>query len=203
MGLMDTARAVLSSPSIYSLWDRLANGHASKVKLVDEYIQPGFGERILDIGCGPGDIVPYLRDVTYVGIDASQAYIDTARKRFGDRATFNCEPVGSTLEEYRAFDIVTAIGVVHHLDDRDALALFELAFASLKPGGRLITYDGCFVEDQSFLARWFISQDRGQYVRNVEAYVKIAKQVFTDIRVGIRHDMMRIPYTRLILECRK
>ena len=98
---------------------------------------------------------------------------------------------------------MTAIGVLHHLDDADAVRLFELASAALKPGGRLITYDGCFVKDQSSLAKWFISRDRGQYVRDADGYVSLASQVFTHVRVSIRHDMMRIPYTRIILECQK
>ena len=42
--------------------------------------------RILDVGCGTGQLLHYLdRDVTYLGIDISPTAIETARANFGDR----------------------------------------------------------------------------------------------------------------------
>jgi cyclopropane fatty-acyl-phospholipid synthase-like methyltransferase len=140
--------------------------------------------------------------VKYVGFDASQEYIKAAQTRYGVRATFICEQVSTTtLKEPSSFDIVLAIGILHHLDDAEALQLFHLAQAALKPGGRLITFDGVFVEKQSPFARYIISRDRGQNVRTKEGYLAIASQVFSNIAVTIRHDLLRIPYTHLILEC--
>lgn len=40
------------------------------------------------------------------------------------------------------FDIVLVVGVLHHLDDTEALQLCQLAQAGLKSGGTLITLDG-------------------------------------------------------------
>jgi cyclopropane fatty-acyl-phospholipid synthase-like methyltransferase len=169
-------------------------------------VRPKFGDRILDIGCGPGDTLPYLPDVNYVGFDASQEYIKAAQMRYGnDRfacATFICQQVSTTtLKDSSCFDIVLAIGILHHLDDAEALQLFRLAQTALKPGGRLITFDGVFVEKQSPFARYIISRDRGQNVRTREGYLAIASQVFSQITVSIRHDLLRIPYTHIILEC--
>lgn len=195
-------RSVLSIPAIYSLFKLLIGGSSGRTRLVREYVRPTFGDRILDIGCGPGDILPYLPDVKYVGFDASQEYIKAAQTRYGVRATFICEQVSTTtLKEPSSFDIVLAIGILHHLDDAEALQLFHLAQAALKPGGRLITFDGVFIEKQSPFARYIISRDRGQNVRTQENYLAIASQVFSTITVSIRHDLLRIPYTHLILEC--
>lgn len=195
-------RSVLSIPAIYSLFKLIIGGSSSRTTLVREYVRPKCGDRILDIGCGPGDILPYLPDVKYVGFDTSQEYIKAAQTRYGVRATFICEQVSTTtLKEPSSFDIVLAIGILHHLDDAEALQLFHLAQAALKPGGRLITFDGVFVEKQSPFARYIISRDRGQNVRTKEGYLAIASQVFSNIAVTIRHDLLRIPYTHLILEC--
>ncbi|MGA7936740.1 MAG: class I SAM-dependent methyltransferase [Kovacikia sp.] len=196
-------RSVLSIPDIYSLFGQMIGGASGRKIFVREYIRPKRGDRMLDIGCGPGDIVPYLTEsVEYLGFDASQEYIESARKRFGDRATFICEPVSTkTLEQQSYFDIVLAVGILHHLDDAEALQLFHLAKAALKPGGRLITLDGVYIDKQSFCARYIISKDRGQNVRTKAEYLAIATQVFSEITVSIRHDMLRIPYTHLILEC--
>jgi SAM-dependent methyltransferase len=202
-GILESTRSILAIPAVYRLWNLIARGVA-ETKFVQEYVRPKPGDRVLDIGCGPGDIVPYLADVDYVGFDESESYIRTARAKYSDRATFICEQVRShTLKEQASFDIALAVGVLHHLDDNEALKLFELAWAALKPGGRLVSYDGCFVPDQSYLARFFISRDRGQHVRTREEYVKLALKVFAQVDVSIRHDIMRIPYTIIILDCKR
>jgi cyclopropane fatty-acyl-phospholipid synthase-like methyltransferase len=159
------------------------------------------GARILEIGCGPGTIVGFLPHVEYLGFDLSSKYIATARKRF-PQAQFVCERVSRfSLANQRSFDAVLALGIVHHLDDQEARQLFEIAYNALKSGGKLITFDGVWTNDQSPAARWLLARDRGEFIRNEEEYVKIAFQVFASVRASVRHDLIRIPYSHLILEC--
>jgi SAM-dependent methyltransferase len=159
-------------------------------------------DRVLDIGCGPGDMLNYLPAVHYVGFDASEAYIARARQRFGRRGQFYCGLVNSgSISELHTFDIVLAHGVLHHLGDAEASALFALARAALRPGGWLVTFDGCYAPNQSRLARWFVSRDRGRYVREVEEYRRLANSAFDRVHVTVRHDLLRIPYTHIIMEC--
>ena len=83
--------------------------------------------------------------------------------------------VSPALErEQGTFSLVMATGVLHHLDDERAARLYELARRALRPNGRLITYDGCFVPEQSKTARWLLSHDRGKFVRTREAYLRLA-----------------------------
>jgi cyclopropane fatty-acyl-phospholipid synthase-like methyltransferase len=196
-------RSVLSNPTVYRLFGQMIRKTSGgRTAFLREYVRPKTGDRLLDIGCGPGDIVQYLPEVEYVGFDSSQEYINSAQDRYGDRATFICKQVSTkTLEEQSSFDLVTAMGILHHLDEAEALQLFQLAQGALKPGGRLVTIDPCFVEKQSPVARYIISKDRGQNVRTQEAYLAIASQVFSTTAVSIRHDLLRIPYTHIILEC--
>ena len=194
-------RTVLSLPWAYRAYSRLiSRQHAEK--LVREYVKPLPGNRVLDIGCGPGDILAHLPDVDYFGFDMNERYIEEANARFGDRGNFFCRRVNQeAIERPRSFDIVMALGVLHHLDDEEAMKLFHLAHYSLKPGGRLITFDGCYHEGQGAVARYILASDRGQFVRTEAEYMAIASRVFSHIQSSLRRDLLRIPYSHLIMVC--
>ncbi len=83
--------------------------------------------RILEIGCGPGNIARYLTQYEYVGFDLNAKYIEVAKRRFPE-AKFVCERVSQfSLSEQQSFDVVLAIGILHHLDDNEASQLFQIA----------------------------------------------------------------------------
>ncbi len=197
-------RSLLGNPTLFKLFINILGGAEGTRVLVDNYICPRPRERVLDIGCGMGRMVDFLPDVEYHGFDSDPDYIAAAIKAYGSKATFLCEKVtDSNLKETEYFDVVLAIGVLHHLDDRESEHLFKLAKKALKVGGRLITIDCTFVEGQSKIARWIISRDRGQNVRTAEGYYKLAALSFERIKCDVRHDMLRIPYTHTILQCFK
>src|SRR5216683_270866 len=199
--MFQSIRSVLAIPAAYNLWWRVVGGPAWAKVLVGQYIQPRAGARILEIGCGPGTIAGYLPDSEYVGFDMSSKYIEMARKRF-PHAQFVCERVSQfSLAKQQSFDAVLALGIVHHLDDQEARQLFQIAYDALKSGGKLITFDGVWTNDQSPVARWLLARDRGEHVRNEGEYVNIASQVFANVKANVRHDLIRIPYSHLILEC--
>ena len=146
-------------------------------------------------------MVPYLQSVDYLGIDVSPEYIERARRHF-PQARFVCQRVGRyDLADRDHFDIVLALGVLHHLDDTEALTLFQIARDAMKPGGRLITIDGVWTDGQSRVARYLLSRDRGRFVRSEAGYREIASQVFPDVQAHVRHDLLRVPYSLVILKC--
>jgi SAM-dependent methyltransferase len=194
-------RRVLAIPAAYQLWRNVVGGSTVSKVLVSEYIQPKVGARILEIGCGPGTIVGYLPSCDYLGFDLSPQYIEMARKRF-PKANFVCERVSQfSLAKEQSFDVVLALAIVHHLDDAEARQLFQIAYDALKPDGKLVTIDGVWTDGQSRVARWLLARDRGEHVRSEPEYMGIASQVFSDIKPSVRHDLLRIPYSHLILEC--
>jgi len=90
--MIRTIRSLLAFPQAYQLfWTVIGGPQRSKI-LVDEYIRPKAGDRILEIGCGPGTIVPYLPHCEYVGFDMSAEYVAKAQKKFPN-ARFVCERV--------------------------------------------------------------------------------------------------------------
>jgi SAM-dependent methyltransferase len=194
-------RRILAIPAAYRLWWNVIGGSTPAKVLVSDYVRPKAGARILEIGCGPGTIVGYLPPCDYLGFDLSPKYIEQAKKRF-PKAHFVCERVSQfSLANEQSFDVVLALAIVHHLGDTEARQLFQIAYDALKPGGKLVTFDGVWTDDQSSAARWLLARDRGEYVRSEREYVRIASQVFSNIRPSVRHDLLRIPYTHLILEC--
>jgi SAM-dependent methyltransferase len=146
-------------------------------------------------------MVPYLQCAEYVGLDSSQEYIDRGRRRF-PQARFICQRVSQyDLVESSYFDIVLSLGVLHHLDDDEALTLFQIARDTMKPGARLVTIDGVWTDDQSQVVKYLLSRDRGRFVRSEAGYRALASKVFSNIESSIRYDLLRIPYTVLILRC--
>lgn len=196
-------RSILAISTLYQLFTRMIGGNV-RALYATHYIRPKNGDRILDIGCGSGDILSYLPHVEYVGLDKSRKYINAAKKHFGNRGTFLTKEVGNnTIHEpsFSDFDIVLATAVLHHLNDDKAMQLFELARLSLKPYGRLITFDGCYTKEQTWLERFLLSLDRGRYVRTEYQYRALAAEKFPNIKISIHHDLIRLPYTHIIMEC--
>ena len=156
---------------------------------------------ILDIGCGTARIIGCLPGVSYWGFDPDLGYINQAKKIYGNAGRFFCKELTSEdLECLPRFDIALAVGVLHHVNDATAGALLDLVRRSLKPGGRLITIDGCFETGQNPLARLLISWDRGQNVRTREGYSQLVAGIFPAPRVEIRHQKW-VPYTHCVMEC--
>ncbi|HXC16180.1 MAG TPA: class I SAM-dependent methyltransferase [Holophagaceae bacterium] len=195
-------RSVLSLPASYSLLQRLVGAGRSRRILCESYIQASVGERVLDIGCGTADILDHLPAVDYSGFDLNPRYVASAQRRFGSRGAFRCEDVGKAdLGLAGGFDLVLALAILHHLDDGEVVGLFELARGAMKPGGRLVTFDSCYVEGQSRAARFLIDRDRGHNTRTEAGYRALAERVFPSVESHVRHDLLNIPYTHIILKC--
>jgi SAM-dependent methyltransferase len=194
-------RSILSHPAIYNFTQNFLGVRKARKILVEDYFPKQKGLKILDIGCGTAEILEFLpEDIHYVGFDASSDYIEQAKNRFGHRGKFFADLVKSAhLDRLGKFDIVLAFGVLHHLDDPEAATLFQIADQALDFDGTVITVDPCFTPNQSAIARWFIEHDRGQDVRNEQGYQQLAKPFFSSIDSTPRHDLLRIPYTYLIM----
>lgn len=195
-------RSVLSVPAVYELFQRAIGSPNVRDEYVHRHVRPAAGDRILDIGCGPGNILAYLPDVSYVGADLSTAYIESASRRFGDRGTFKVAGVDDLdPEALGEFDVVIAKSVLHHIDDAQARKLFSVAAQVLAPTGRLVTLDAGFSDGQSRLSKFVVGQDRGANVRSDGHYVELAREFFTNVEATVHHDLLRVPYTHVILDC--
>lgn len=111
--------------------------------MVDELNLPS-DATVLDIGCGPGEMVKDLavEERTIHGIDIAQEMIDIAVERM-ERAGKNLEKIVLGVGDIEAldypdqyFDLIVVSGVIEYLDD-DVKWMREIQ-RTTKPGGYLI-----------------------------------------------------------------
>lgn len=115
-------------------------------RLVREALRATPGERLLDVGCGPGFYVAELLDEvgesgSVVGLDASAAMLQLARRRCAGRDNVElAEADAAGLPVADAdFDAALSVQVMEYVPDVGS-ALAELERA-LRPGGRLVIWD--------------------------------------------------------------
>lgn len=202
--MIDKIKKSLQIPAVYDLHNWLFGAKKIRSIIVKNHIEEFKGKKILDIGCGTANMLSYLGDSEYIGFDIHKPYIEYARRKYGKKGKFFTQSVSeTTLREYDNFDIVISIGILHHLNDEEAIKLFKIAEKSLKSGGRLITLDPCYTKNQSRLARWFISKDRGKAIRTDTEYCSLAQKVFRDVEFYIYNNIINIPYTHILIKCDK
>lgn len=196
-------RSILSNPKIYNASQLIMGAKKGRTTFASEFVRARPMDRVIDFGCGTAEILDYLPSIEYFGFDVSRDYIQSAQMRFGERAHFECRMITKNDAPYLPkFDIALAIGVLHHMDAEVANAMLRTAFSVLKKGGRLVTIDPCYDPNQSVLARFLVSRDRGQNVRDLAGYSSLAESVFTNTTAIVRHRAW-IPYTHCIMECTK
>ena len=112
-------------------------------------LAPQSGERILDVGCGTGQLTAEIAraGAQVVGIDSSAAMVDQARANFFE---LRFEVVDATAMKYREeFDAVFSNAVLHWVREADAAA--EAIARALKPGGRFVAEFGGHGNNQAVL----------------------------------------------------
>jgi ubiquinone/menaquinone biosynthesis C-methylase UbiE len=166
---MSTGRGVRrreSFDTVAELYDKARPGYPPR--LVDDLVEltgVGKGDRVLEIGCGTGQLTVPLaeRDVTLVAVELGSHLAEVARRKL---ATFeHAEVVIADFDTWalpdEPFDLVVAATAFHWLDP--ATRLRKCADA-LRPGGALAIVethwgigqsdDRFFAECQSCYARW-------------------------------------------------
>lgn len=99
-------------------------------------LNPGLGERILDLGCGTGYLTNLIAQAgaRVIGIDSSPAMIDRARAAYPD-LEFRVMSVTS-LRFDLPFDAVFSNAVLHWVLDKETAV--DNIWHALRPGGRLV-----------------------------------------------------------------
>lgn len=135
---------------LWSAYDEMGSGyerHAKDSAYNAHYDRPAVlaalgpvtGQRVLDAACGPGLYAALLlaAGAEVVGFDASQAMVDLARRRLGQRAQIDLARLGEPLPyPSETFDSSICALAIHYVADRSA-AFAEL-YRVLRASGTLV-----------------------------------------------------------------
>lgn len=125
--------------------DRHAFVFESSRDLVSGWLEPQPGERILDLGCGSGELSAQIAaaGAGVLGVDASEAMIAAARERhaglFDTGLTFEVRDA-HRLTFQQDFDAVFSNAALHWM--KPLPEVFARVRAALKPGGRFVFESG-------------------------------------------------------------
>ena len=200
--MLTVLHPLLDAPRAYGALMGALGAASCLKRLVREHFHIQPGDCVVDAGCGPGLLFPYLGQVDYLGLDVDERYLAHARTLY-PAARFEQRDLtlDAGFDEPRDADLVVAVGLLHHLSDKQASRLLIFAERRLRPGGRLVTVDPALEPGQSPIARLLARADRGRFVRPGRAYLDLARAIFPDAVLAIHHDLLRVPYTHAILDC--
>lgn len=106
-------------------------------KVVNELNLNG-NERILDLGCGDGEITfqiaEFVPNGEVIGIDASKGMIEAALEKKKENLKFNLMDI-NRLNCGNEFDVIFSNATLHWVKDHEKL--FENVYRALRPGGRI------------------------------------------------------------------
>jgi ubiquinone/menaquinone biosynthesis C-methylase UbiE len=115
----------------------------------------------------------------------------------GDHHTLNSMPDSS-------YDLIIAIGVLHHINDLILEEFLKESYRLLRPGGRLTTFDPVLHNSQSKLSRWVVKRDRGEWVRGETGYIRPIQQIFNTKPISkIYSNLLKIPYDHIAIDTTK
>lgn len=172
----------------------------------NEILKPDRIAKVLDFGCGIGYHSQLFKSGQYLGIEPLGSCISVANRKYsspdvefrlGDQTALKSLPDNS-------FDLVFAMGVLHHINDKIFSEFVVEAHRLLKPGARLTTFDPVFHSRQSKISEWVVKQDRGNWVRTETEYVNVIGGAFSGaFNTKIYSKLLRIPYDHIAIHAFK
>lgn len=168
-------------PRLWNLLRRLleANFRGEKAVIRRELRswKPESRLRLLDFGCGTGELAPLFPPEGYVGMDVSQVYVAYARRTHGPR--FQVMDGQALAYADDTFDEALVAGVFHHLPDEAVRRMAGELSRVLRPAGRLLAMEDVPTRDWWNLPGRLIHRlDQGAYIRNEGDYLALLSEYF-------------------------
>ncbi|WP_298347337.1 class I SAM-dependent methyltransferase [Ferrimicrobium sp.] len=164
-------------------WEHEASPNLDKViDAVVEQAAPQASMRVLDLGCGSGQVTlrlaPSVAEIT--GVDISERMVARLLERAQAEGYHHVNGRVSALERLEvpagSLDLIVSNYVFHHLNDDGKARVVGLCYGWLKPGGRLVVGDMMFGRGGTTEDRQVILQKvKLLAAKGVGGYWRIAK----------------------------
>jgi cyclopropane-fatty-acyl-phospholipid synthase len=156
----DLYATMLGPTMVYSCgyWraaETLEDAQRAKLELICAKLDLRPGQRLLDVGCGYGELARHAAEhhgVEVVGITVSHNQATFARARCAGL------PIEIRIQDYREvterFDRVVSVGMFEHVGDKNHRRFFQAMRACLAPDGLLLLHTIGHLGDSSAIDPW-------------------------------------------------
>lgn len=163
-----------------------------QVNFADKYLVLPYSRtlNICDVGSGTSRILKYLPShYSYTGIEPNSLYVSTAKDAYGTRGSFICGGYEVLPNLKAKFDLILAIGVVHHLTDAQCTDFLRYSKSALSDGGSIILIDPVRISSQPLISKLLMDFDRGEHIRYQSEY----NSIFDDVSLKYSSDLIINP----------
>jgi len=131
------------SPDISNHMVNLEKRKPYLLYLIKKHFPKDKNTKILDLGCGSGDLIYFLdkKGYEYIeGVDISYQQIQLAHKLNIKNVSFGDIYGNLASKKSNSFDVVVSFDVLEHLDNDELLVLIDEVYRILKKEGRFIIH---------------------------------------------------------------
>lgn len=192
---IDSLYKIVTIPAFYEGIQNLLGRKKAFTYLANGPLKTKSGDRVLDVGCGPGTLRAYLGDVNYTGIDMNAPHIEQAKAKYGHIGTFHCGNAVTDIDIAAGpYDLIICLGLLHHLEDNEAVTLISALSERLSGKGRLVTFDPVYTVRQNPIARKLNDLDSGQNIRTQKAYKDLFASLPLPLESKVLSGKLNLPY---------
>ena len=169
--------ALAECPFIFDVLRRaLEFNYIGEKKVIKEEVP--FGRKVLDLGCGTGELCGEFCEANYIGVDISEAYIQYAKQK---NPGYKFETMNAASLDFpdAAFDVVLISGVLHHCAADVAQAILSEAKRVLLPGGKVVAWEDVPTRGNiNLIGKAVQKLDEGEHILNAEGYSRLFEKFF-------------------------
>jgi ubiquinone/menaquinone biosynthesis C-methylase UbiE len=172
-----------------------------KRKLFD-FISGNQPKAVLEVGCGEGIALQYLKPLRYVGVDLSFVRLRFASTRYPTHAFIQGDgtnlPVCSEF-----FDLVFCSGTLHHLPDFKAFEVVKEMKRICKKGGRIALIEPNAYNPSSFLFGLLRKPERGILHCKLSVFLRYFSELGMRNKITFKYDDTSAPMNLFVQFSRK
>jgi predicted TPR repeat methyltransferase len=187
---------LLAYEHAYDFYQYIVGGVAYRKKLLSGLLNHK-SLTFVDLGCGTASMCSSIPDsYKYIGIDNWQPYLDKAADRFPNFRFMKedlSRPGWSEKFELNEPAIFSAFGLLHHLNDQQALEFMSETRSGMNQESVFFSVDPIITSHSSKISKWFAKNDRGKFLRSEYELQSLFERVGFRSEFILKRNELNIP----------